>query len=395
MTTSAAAPSSERTAMTDLPATSNGGFLVLGVAKHDDQKVKLLAVEAITNGDILTVRDETLWHGVRDGKLSYSLESLCLMLVPGTRLEGGVLDGYSVELTDAESSDGRRKGGRNRFRRRFSVHSLDQAGRRAVRRLLKNKQLASNDKVNYCLYSVSSTDSLRTQPRPAVEDARIVTRFNPPVFEEAPLQEYIDGSKLLTHAAAADQPTEEEDARLFAPAFIAEEAWRQGRDFAQRGNDLESAAVWVGRLMRDVKTRTVFMLIDACLEAKHAAEAEYSVTFSGATWARLRTTIEQRRVRLNRPHEIMLGSVHGHNFPLHVDTDGGSKCPVCEHRQTCALTTAVASSSDVDWHRCVFAAQPWAVLGLWGSNARNEQVWRMYGLADGTLMPRGIRILTA
>jgi hypothetical protein len=173
------------------------------------------------------------------------------------------------------------------------------------------------------------------------------------------------------------------------------EAWHDGRRYARRGGDVESAAVWTGRLVRDTASGDVFMLVDACLEARHAAEDRYSVTFSGDTWGRVRALLDERRRRLHRPHEIILGSVHGHNFTPAADEDGRRACDACHLRATCSRTTAVASALDVRWHRSVFAGQPYAVLGIWGWNARGEEVWQLYGLADGTLAPRGARLSEA
>jgi hypothetical protein len=56
-------------------------------------------------------------------------------------------------------------------------------------------------------------------------------------------------------------------------------------------------------------------------------------------------------------------------------------------------TTADASPADLDWNRSVFVAQPWALLMVWGYNAREQEDWRMYGLNGGTLTARGIRLL--
>jgi hypothetical protein len=104
--------------------------------------------------------------------------------------------------------------------------------------------------------------------------------------------------------------------------------------------------------------------------------------------------LDERRSRLGRPHEIILGSVHGHNFTPAADEEGRQACDACELRATCSRTTAVASALDIQWHKSVFGGQPYAVLGIWGWTARNDQVWQVYGLADGALSPRGVRLLS-
>jgi hypothetical protein len=92
---------------------------------------------------------------------------------------------------------------------------------------------------------------------------------------------------------------------------------------------------------------------------------------------------------------MILGSAHGHNFAPALEEDGKQTCEACELRATCSRTTAVASALDIQWHRSVFAGQPYAVLGIWGWTARGEEVWQLYGLSDGALVPRGARLLSA
>jgi hypothetical protein len=147
--------------------------------------------------------------------------------------------------------------------------------------------------------------------------------------------------------------------------------------------------------MRDTKTPEIFMVVDACIDARHADEEKYSVTFSGETWSRVRQVLQQRRRRLNRPHEIILGSVHGHNFGPGSKEEGGRLCDACPDLATCGKTTAVLSSEDLQWHHSVFAAQPYAILALWGWTARQEEVWQCYSLAGATLVSRPIQLLKA
>jgi hypothetical protein len=59
----------------------------------------------------------------------------------------------------------------------------------------------------------------------------------------------------------------------------------------------------------------------------------------------------------------------------------------------CSRTTAVASVADLEWHQSVFTGQPWAVLTIWGFNAREKDDWRTYGLNEAVLQPRTIRRL--
>ncbi|NOX56208.1 MAG: hypothetical protein GXP27_17545 [Planctomycetes bacterium] len=115
--------------------------------------------------------------------------------------------------------------------------------------------------------------------------------------------------------------------------------------------------------------------------------------FSGDTWGELRRQLRQRRKRMGRAEDMIVGSVHGHNFGPALDEAGRKTCAVCSQRSACNRTTAVASLADIKWHFSVFAGQPWAILLVWGWNARDQEQWRVYGLESGTLMPRPIRLL--
>jgi hypothetical protein len=53
----------------------------------------------------------------------------------------------------------------------------------------------------------------------------------------------------------------------------------------------------------------------------------------------------------------------------------------------------VVSTADLNFFSCVHAGQPWSVLLIHGYTARMEDDWRLYHLADGSLVPRNIRRL--
>ena len=100
-----------------------------------------------------------------------------------------------------------------------------------------------------------------------------------------------------------------------------------------------------------------------------------------------------RRRRLKRFDELILGSVHGHNFFPGADAAGKSACQLCKERAQCMQNSATASTLDKVWHRAHFTGQPWAVLLVWGWNTRGEEAWRLYGLSETVLAPRPLRIM--
>ena len=344
--------------------------------------------------DLGPVRYETWLRGMRGGVLPPEMEGLCCNVLPGQSLGSGVLADYAIELAD----------GQRRFRQDYTVYSLEQTARR-----------------NQAVVSAGNPDGQRSCPllpdhcggrssrgrrcgsrrprrghrRPSGgRAARVKRRCEPLVLEPASLAAFLKASRLLREGTAPLSPTDE-DRPNHLPIFIDDEVWEESRALARRGGDLESAAVWTGRLMRDVETPEIFLLIEAVIEAQHAQETEYSILFSGETWQSVRELLEQRRRRLNRPHERILGSVHGHNFLPHANEEGQRICASCDRLATCAESTAVASSLDEEWHRTIFAATPWAALGVWGWTAHREEVWQVYSLTGGALLPRTIRVVAA
>jgi hypothetical protein len=364
------------------PVTIPEGTLVIGVARKDDSELRLLDCEAVMSADLLPLRDETWWRGVRAGQLPLDWRGLSLRVVPGQKI-GPCFRGFSLELSD----------GRRRFAHRFSVHSLRDAAQRPIARLLEQKELKADDTVNYFLLAAPRDNGGPALAAVSTSAIKATPRASSLILEEGSLAEHLAASHPLTAGWAAPPENPAATGSDAMTVIFTPEAWENGHRYARRGKDVESAAVWTGRLVRDSASGDVFALVDACLEAQHAAEDRYSVTFSGDTWGRVRALLDQRRAQLHRPHEIILGSVHGHNFAPAADEKGRQTCDACELRPTCSRTTAVASALDVGWHKSVFSGQPYAVLGIWGWTARGEEVWQLYGLAEGTLAPRGARLL--
>lgn len=367
----------------------DGEEFVVDLMSIEENNRSFLGREAVRRSDLSLVRDETWREGVRKGALTAHEPSLFSMRVLlGDRDDDGVA-GYRLEL--AHNGE--------QYRQWFSVHSLASVARRQLAKLLKQESVDEDVKCGYRLNGVPSLEPASTDETaqegngiiPAEKLAKRVTRRTAPiVFEEASLAEFIRRSEVMSRP---DGSTEDETGDPPMPVFISHDVWVQGHQLARRGGECESAAVLTGRLMRDVDSPEIFMLIDACIEAEHAEESQVSVTFTGDTWARVRDVLEQRRKRLNRPHERIVGSVHGHNFSPGKDEEGDNTCNECPKQSTCERTTAVASSADVTWFQCIHSGHPWSLLLIHGRTAKSTEDWRLYHLADGSLVPRNIRRL--
>jgi hypothetical protein len=362
--------------------------LVVNLVTYENGKETLLARETPTPSDFMPLRDDVWLRGLRAGELSVDLRGIDMRIVAGETLKSGRLSGYAIELTDA---DGRTS------RRHYAAASLSRVANRAAQRLLDANVLRLADKYKYYLTAAGDANAGESSATPPSADAaantgRVASRTRPLILESADLAHYMAASAPL-EGPSTPLLKGLEDREPPMPIFVDDEVWEQAQQLARRGGESESAAVFTGRLMRDTASPEVFMRLDACLEAKYATEEKFSVFFTGETWADLSRRLEQRRRRLDRPGEIILGSVHGHNFAPVADIDGVKTCEACAVAEVCTRTTAAYSTDDVDWHRSVFTGQPWAVLLVWGFNARDQEDWRLYGMSAGVLAMRSIRRL--
>lgn len=370
---------------------AGGRTLVVDVISlKEDDNGSLLGREVVQRSDLNLMRDETWLEGVRKGELTPLEPShFSMNVVPGDEHKEGIA-GYGVEL----SHDG------ERHLRSFSVYSLSSVAKRQLARLLKRETVDTDVKCGYRLNAVPSAspssalvaDKEQENFIPADKLAKRVTRRTTPiVFESAPLAEFIRRSEVMTRANGS---IEDESGEAPMPVFITREVWEQGYQLSRRGGECESAAVLTGRLMRDIDSPEILLVIDACIEAEHAEESKLSVTFTGDTWARVRDVLEQRRKRLGRPHERICGTAHSHPWLPGRDEDGENTCEDCPKAATCDRTTAVASQADFSfWQSVHGAGQPWSVLLIHGRLANGSDDWRLYHLADGSFVPRNIRCL--
>ena len=376
--------------MNQILTTPDGEAIVLCVAGEGGEQVPLLAAECVRTGDVASMRDETWLQGLRSGELPWDPSSLEAAYHAWRRGNNTRLTGIILEL----SNNGQR------VRRLFHTQCFDLTLQRALERPLARGALSAEQQVHYWL----ATAPAETVALPVGETGEFASapagmqvRVRPPAWrpEPARLAQYIEGSDLpASGARPAEEEVETESGRSpHVPVFFGREAWDEGRRFAFRRRNVESAAIFTGRLMQDIDSPEVFVVVNACIAAPHAEEERYSVLLTNESWSQVHSVLGQRRRRLNRPQEIIVGSVHGHNFPPSSGEDGEPACAACERRQTCEKTSAVASSEDLSWHRSIFAGQPWATMLIWGWNARHEEVWQAYGLGGGMLVARAVRVL--
>jgi len=352
----------------------DGHRLVLNVADAPPPRGKVLAQIPLNLNDVQLARDDAWWRGVRAGRLEPDLDAYTVRLVPGPAT-GPLRNGYTIQFA----------GGRQEYEQHFGVTTLEHLARRKFLEVVDAELAIADD--GYKFYLTVEPAGFDGSPTPSPLHATM--RREPLVFESASLAEATAASQPLT--GASPPPDDPESPPM--PVFVAEEAWEEGRQQAYLGGEAESAALFSGRLFRDSQSPEVFVLWEACLEARDTVQDKYSVEFTGATWAHARRLLDQRRRRLDRPHEIIVASVHRHPWLPSQDEDGNRVCDQCSARERCTRTTAMPSADDLEFHCAVFAGQPWATLAIWGYTARGEEDFRLFGLRSAGFHHRSLRLI--
>ena len=352
------------------------------IARGDD---RVLAREPVSAADLGPMRDEAWLNGLRAGHLGWRRQELTMRVRPGRSAQDAsdrLLD-FCLELLQGERG----------FRQKFSMLSLAFVAERAKHRLQSQGALQGQE----CQFVLRTLEAEQA-PSPGSRKHRgrraVVTRRAKgagPICETGSLSRHLDRSDLLQSPSLKPKEGDQENRGLCI--FVPRDVWTETHESARRGGEVESAALWTGRLINDEESPEIFVVVDACLPAEHAEEKKYSVRFSGETWDHIEGRLQARRQRLGRPAERFIGSVHGHNFPVAADENGQKRCAACFQTTVCGRTNAVISTDDEQWHRSVFSGQPWATLLIFGWNARDEEDWKLYGLKEGRLQPRSLRLL--
>jgi hypothetical protein len=332
---------------------------------------------ALQHSDLRLARDETWWSGVRKGRLDLDLGRYEVQVLAGLQ-SGPLVDGYTVQLSAGDQS----------YRRHFSVTSLSGLAQQQFVELVATRSANLGETYKYYLTKLPA----EVDDEPPVRPLAATQLKDPPQLDSFPLADLLAASRLAEGPSATEEVNDGESPMH---VFVSEAVWQECRELAFRGGDAESGALISGRLCRDTASSEVFVCYEASLEARHAVEEKFSVEFTGETWSHIRHLLEARRRRLNRPHELIVASVHRHPWMPAGDTDGNRTCDACPKRDRCTRTTATPSAADFQWHQAVFAGQPWGTLLIWGYTAREEEDFRLYGLQNAAFHQQPIRLLSS
>jgi hypothetical protein len=174
----------------------------------------------------------------------------------------------------------------------------------------------------------------------------------------------LDG--CLADWRAGATPVGPVDDALDHPLFITDRVLDIARHFSRKPGENEGGALLLGRLYRQTGPEPeIFAVLDDAIEARHAENQPLSLDLTAATFAYFDLQLERRRTRLGRVHEVAQAFAHAHNF-LPAAPEDRQPCGECHLRAACPFSSAFYSSRDAEFHRALFARQPYAVGLVWG-----------------------------
>jgi proteasome lid subunit RPN8/RPN11 len=169
------------------------------------------------------------------------------------------------------------------------------------------------------------------------------------------------------------------------PVLIPRRVIEEAIEDAARAPAREVGGALLGHLRRDEATGELFLEVTCQVPAEETTATEVSVTFTAATWARVREVIDVRGAG-----EVFVGWVHSHPFGL---------CAGCPAKPPpeCVDKVLFFSSDDEFLMEQLFP-RPFMVGLLSACEPRlraalgHESV-RLFGWRDGAIVPRGFEVI--
>jgi proteasome lid subunit RPN8/RPN11 len=186
--------------------------------------------------------------------------------------------------------------------------------------------------------------------------------------------------KALGVAEAWDDPRPD-DFPVVVPRHILEEAVEE----AKRAPEREVGGVLLGHLCRDPKDGELFLRVTCQVPAEETQATTTSVTFTPATWERVREVIE-----LRGEGEVFAGWVHSHPFRF------CDECPIPAPVE--CVSKVLFYSADDEFLMELSFARPFMVGLLTAVEPKLERALghlplRLFGWRNGEILPRGFEVI--
>ena len=181
-------------------------------------------------------------------------------------------------------------------------------------------------------------------------------------------------------AEAWDDPSPD-DFPVVIPRRVIEEAVEEAKQAPER----EVGGVLLGHLCRDRENGEVFLRVTCQVPAEQTEATTTSVTFTAATWARVREVLE-----LRGEGEVFAGWVHSHPFRFCAE------CPLPTPQE--CVDKVLFYSTDDEFLMELSFARPFMVGLLTAVESKLERKLghapvRLYGWKDGEIEPRGFDVI--
>jgi len=335
-----------------------------------------LARERVTDADLVEARSEAWFEGhLRGGFPQTPYQEIETRLAP-------------ITATEADAGGGgfllraRCRGTGRTSTHRFSTVSLSHVADRAATRLLAEGVLRESDTYVYEVLAERGP-APGDDPALAADGGLTMTATIAPLgYVTTLLAPLLDGARQVGPVDGGDFPV------LFEEAALA-----KARRFARKGAasipPVETGCVLLGEVCA-CPGGEMFVVVRLALEVRHAEQEEFALIYTAKTWDRVQTILRCYATGVaGRGGGLRLvGQAHGHNFAVQ-----GGPCAICATAKECPKTTVFVSEQDRRFMRAVFAKQPWALCWIAGSNARGEDVEKLFTLRGGVLRERGYHVL--
>jgi hypothetical protein len=343
---------------------------------------EVIAVEQVSDRDLTDAIAELWFEGyLRRGFAEFSLGDVRARLRPVYREDaetGRYCAGFDLEITDPS-------GGRTR--RFFAREYFGPVAERGSRRLLEEGALQPGD---LYFYDLARGDGGKLGGVPVTGGVVDEGTLCGPAGRGAPGHVRVPLGRLIECAEAGNPHSIDGP----YPVFFTHSARRRAESLSRKGGEanppMETGGLLIGPLCVCPDTGEMFAVITDVLEAADSEATTHTLTYSGATWARVQAILRARQADPATRHHRILGQCHGHNF---APFDGSAPCEECALREECARSTASLSPADRTWARAVFNGEPWCVSQIFGLDARSNPVEAFYGQRGGTLVPRGYHVI--
>lgn len=356
----------------------------------------MLAVESVRSRDLEDCLAEAWFDAcLRRGSPEVAFEDVELELRPAWSDRDGrrYCVGFTLDRAGPAPSASPARGGSRApvVRPTFPRTVLEPVALRAASRLVAAGVLAADDRIHYELRAEAASEPSPERRSSSAVRVAAGGRRTPLELLRAPVTPLLARAEL--RLVSGGVPIESGDHGHF-PVFYTRGAHERAERVARKGGaqspPVETGGLLVGPLCLCPDTGEVFAVVVDVIEAAHAEETKYSLTFSGETWDRIQAVMRARRGNPDTRSHRILGQTHGHSF---LPLDGAPPCEHCFEQEWCPRNTAFMSAEDLQFCRAVFRGEPWQLSHVFGLNARGEEVEAFFGQRGGELVPRGYRIL--